>query len=387
MARRAHVLVAPDKFKGSLTAEQAARHLAAGLREGGAEPVRLPIADGGEGTVEALVAAGFTPRTAVVHGPLGDPVRAVFALRGDTAVIELAQASGLALVPDGRSAEPLRASTRGTGELLLRALDAGARHLVLAVGGSASTDGGAGLLAALGARLLTADGGELPDGGGALRELARIDLSGLDPRLRHTAVTVACDVDNPLLGPRGAAAVFGPQKGAGPQDVAELESGLRQLVTASAVELGSRAERAARAPGAGAAGGTGYAALLHLGADFRSGIGLILEHTGFAAELARSELVVTGEGSLDEQSLHGKGPVGVAEAARAAGVPVVAVCGRLALTAEALHAAGFDRVHSLAEWEPDPQRSMAHAGRLLETVGRRIAADLLRATRTPPPPA
>ncbi|MER7972783.1 glycerate kinase, partial [Streptomyces sp. NPDC096080] len=221
------MLVAADKFKGSLTAVQVAERVTAGLRRvvPGVEVTSLPVADGGDGTVDAAVAAGFARHEVRVAGPLGDEVTAAFALRGDTAVVEMAEASGLQRLPAGVLA-PLTASTYGAGELLRAALDAGARTIVFGVGGSATTDGGAGMLSALGARFLDADGGPVPPGGGGLAELASADLSGLDPRLASVELVLASDVDNPLTGPKGAPAVYGPQKGASPEDVRALDEAL-----------------------------------------------------------------------------------------------------------------------------------------------------------------
>ncbi|MGK5627659.1 glycerate kinase [Streptomyces sp. URMC 123] len=370
------VLIAADKFKGSLTAVRVAEHLTAGLRRAlpGLEVEALPVADGGDGTVDAAVAAGFERRTVRVAGPLGDPVDASYALRAGTAVVEMAEASGLQRLPAGTLA-PLTATTRGTGELLRAALDAGAHTIVLGVGGSATTDGGAGMLSALGARLLDGEGRPLGPGGGALRALGTADLSGLDARLGQTRIVLACDVDNPLTGPDGAAAVYGPQKGATERDVALLDAGLGHWATALEKALGPAAGEAARAPGAGAAGGVGYAALAALGAAFRPGIEVLLEVLGFAAALDRATLVITGEGSLDEQTLRGKAPAGVARAARARGVEVVAVCGRVALTREALRAAGFARVYALTSLEPDVRRCVAQAGPLLERLAEDIARE------------
>ncbi|MEW1697383.1 MULTISPECIES: glycerate kinase [unclassified Streptomyces] len=374
----AHVLVAADKFKGSLTAVQVAERVTAGLRRVVPELVveTLPVADGGDGTVAAAVAAGFERRELPVTGPLGEPVVAAFALRGTTAVVEMAEASGLQLLPAGAFA-PLTATTYGSGELLRAALDAGATTLVFGVGGSATTDGGAGMLAALGARLLDADGEPVGPGGAALAELASADLSGLDPRLATVELILASDVDNPLTGPKGAPAVYGPQKGATPDDVRTLDAALAHFATVLEKTVGPRAAEAALAPGAGGAGGIGYGALI-LGASFRPGIELMLDVLGFAPALERATLVITGEGSLDEQTLHGKAPAGVAAAARAAGKEVVAVCGRLALPPEALGAAGIRRAYPLAELEPDPATSMANAGPLLEDVAAAIARDFLR---------
>ncbi|AJE43225.1 glycerate kinase [Streptomyces nodosus] len=371
------VLIAADKFKGSLTALEVAERVTAGLRRvvPGLEVEALPVADGGDGTVAAAVAAGFVRHEARVTGPLGQEVTAAFALRGDTAVVEMAEASGLGRLPAGVLA-PLTASTHGSGELLRAALDAGARTIVFGVGGSATTDGGAGMLSALGARFLDAEGEPVPPGGGGLAGLARADLSGLDPRLASVDLVLASDVDNPLTGPKGAPAVYGPQKGASPDDVAALDAALVHYAEVLEEAVGSRAAEYAGAPGAGAAGGIGYGALL-LGARFRPGIEVMLDVLGFAPALERASLVITGEGSLDEQTLHGKAPAGVAAAARAAGKEVVAVCGRLALSAQELSGAGIRRAYPLTEEEPDVALCIAQAGPILERVAERIARDHL----------
>ncbi|MFJ6574462.1 glycerate kinase [Streptomyces sp. NPDC091368] len=373
----AHVLVAADKFKGSLTAVQVAERVTAGLRRVVPDLTveTLPVADGGDGTVAAAVAAGFERRDVRVTGPLGEPVTAAYALRGTTAVVEMAEASGLQLLPPGVFA-PLTATTYGSGELLRAALDAGATTIVFGVGGSATTDGGSGMLAALGARFLDASGEPVGPGGAPLADLATADLSGLDPRFSSVDLILASDVDNPLTGPKGAPAVYGPQKGAGPEDVRTLDAALAHFATVLEKAIGPRAAEAALAPGAGGAGGIGYGALI-LGASFRPGIELMLEVLGFAPALERATLVITGEGSLDEQTLHGKAPAGVAAAARAAGKEVVAVCGRLALPAEALGAAGIRRAYALAALEPDPAKSMANAGPLLEEAAANLARDFL----------
>ncbi|PWI41491.1 glycerate kinase [Streptomyces sp. ICBB 8177] len=372
------VLIAADKFKGSLTAVEVAEHVTTGLRRAlPALPVEsLPVADGGDGTVDAAVAVGFQRRATTVTGPLGEPVTAAWALREDVAVVEMAEASGLRHVtPDSRSA--LASSTYGTGELLRAALGAGARTVVLGVGGSASTDGGAGMLAALGAVFTGADGRPVGPGGGALAGLERADLTGLDPRIAGTAFVLASDVDNPLRGPKGAPAVYGPQKGASPDDVAALDAALGRYAQVLGAALGPQAAEAAEAPGAGAAGGIGYGALVGLDAVFRPGVEVLFELLGFAEALERADFVITGEGSLDAQTLHGKAPAGVAQAARARGVDVVAVCGRLALPPEALGGAGIRRAYALTELEPDPARCMAEAGALLERQAERLARDFL----------
>lgn len=378
MLETARVLVAADKFKGSLTAVQVAERVTAGLRRVVPDLAveTLPVADGGDGTVAAAVAAGFTRREARVTGPLGTPVTAAYAVRDGVAVVEMAEASGLQHLPEGVFA-PLTATTYGSGELLLAALDAGARTIVFGVGGSATTDGGAGMLAALGARFLDAAGEPVAPGGGPLATLATADLSGLDPRFASVDLVLASDVDNPLTGPKGAPAVYGPQKGATPEDVAALDAALGHFAEVLEASLGGRAAEAALAPGAGAAGGIGYGALVALGATFRPGIEVMLDVLGFAPALDRATLVITGEGSLDEQTLHGKAPAGVAAAARAAGVEVVAVCGRLALPPEALGRAGIRRAYALTDLEPDPARCMAEAGPLLERSAERLARDFL----------
>ncbi|MFD7088529.1 glycerate kinase [Streptomyces sp. NPDC059896] len=374
----ARVLIAADKFKGSLTAVQVAERVTAGLRRVVPEVAveTLPVADGGDGTVAAAVAAGFERREVRVTGPLGDELTAAFALRDGTAVVEMAEASGLQCLPDGVFA-PLTATTYGSGELLRAALDAGARVIVFGVGGSATTDGGAGMLSALGARFLDAAGQPVGPGGGGLRDLATADLSGLDERLARTEIVLASDVDNPLTGPKGAPAVYGPQKGASPEDVATLDAALAHYARVLEAAIGSRAADLALSPGAGAAGGIGYGALVGLGAGFRPGIEVMLDVLGFADALSRATLVITGEGSLDEQTLHGKAPAGVAAAARARHIEVIAVCGRLTLPPEALGRAGIRRAYVLSGLEPDPAVSMERAGPLLERLATEIARDFL----------
>lgn len=366
-----HIVIAPDKFKGSLTAREAAAALARGIGRvrPGLAVHQVPVADGGDGTVAAAVAAGFTPVSADVHGPTGEPVTATIAVRGDLAVVEAASAGGLVLLPGGRPA-PMTASTYGVGELLLAAADAGCRTVVLGVGGSASTDGGAGMVQALGGTVRDADGVALGPGGGALAGVATVDLGTLDPRVGGLDVILASDVDNPLLGPHGAAAVFGPQKGASPEQVRELDAGLRiwaEHVGPESVDV----------PGAGAAGGLGFAALAVLGATRRSGIDLLLDLIGFTDHLPGARLVITGEGSLDEQSLHGKAPMGVVEAASKAGVPAVAVAGRCLLDRATLAGAGIAAAYALTDLEPDPVRSIADAERLLTELATRVAEDWL----------
>lgn len=363
------VVVAPDKFKGTLSAAEAARAVAAGITKArpDAQVVELPVADGGDGTLEAALAAGFSRVPVRVTGPTGQPVDAAIGVRDDVAVVELALASGLTLLPGGRP-DPLGATSRGTGELIRAALDTGCAQVVLGVGGSACTDGGAGLVQALGARLLDASGAEISPGGGGLARLDTLDMSGLDARLGQVGFTLASDVVNVLLGEQGAAAVYGPQKGASPDDVALLDAALARwasLVDPDAADL----------PGAGAAGGVGYAALALLGARRRPGIDVVLDLVGLADHLAGADLVVTGEGSLDEQTLAGKAPAGVAAAAAEARVAVVAVCGQCRLDEPALRQAGFVATYALTEVEPDLDRCMADPAPLLRELARRVTED------------
>jgi glycerate kinase len=369
------VLLAPDKFKGSLTAGQAAEALRRGMLAAAADldVECLPVADGGDGTVAAAVAAGydFVPVTAT--GPTGTPVESGYARHGATAVVELADVSGLARLPGGRL-RPLTATSRGTGDLVAAALDVGATRVVLGIGGSACTDGGAGMLQALGARLLDADGQELPSGGAALGRLALVDLGRLHPRLADTEVVVACDVDNPLTGPQGAAAVYGPQKGASPVDITLLDAALGHLASRVAASTGRDLRDE---PGAGAAGGVGFAAVAVLGATLRPGIELVLDLLRFRERVRGADLVVVGEGSLDEQTLRGKAPAGVARLARDEGAQVVAVCGRRLLTDDQLRATGIHSAYALTDIEPDPRRCMAQANRLLEQLALRVVHDHL----------
>lgn len=371
MTAAGHVLIACDKFKGSLTQSQVAEALSAGLRSAAPDlDVRTAlVADGGEGTLAAAEAAGFTRHDLTVAGPTGQPNPTAFALHAGTAVVELADACGLQRLPGGVKA-PLEASSRGLGEAVRAALDAGAERVVLGVGGSASTDGGTGMLRALGARFLDSAGNEVPEGGGGLRRLAQVDLSGLDPRIPDTRFVVACDVSTPLLGEQGCVELFSAQKGADEGDQQVLEYGLGRLATILAMATGR--DDSGR-PGAGAAGGVGFGAVAVLGAQVRAGLDVVLEFSGALDDLSSAALVVTGEGSLDDQSLHGKVPVAVAARCRESGVPVVAVCGRSTLSDRQAEGAGFAAVYPLSTLEPDRERCMAAAGSLLTQVGAEVA--------------
>lgn len=380
------VLIAADKFKGTLTAAEVSAAVAAGLsRVGDLEIRTVPVADGGDGTVAAAIEAGFTKVGVTASGPTGEPVATTYARRGQTAVIEMADISGLVRLPAGRL-HPLHATSRGLGEVIAAAIDAGCRDIVVGIGGSASTDGGAGMVAALGARLTDAYGNELGGGGVGLSALAAVDLTGLRRHIEGVGFTFACDVDNPLTGPRGAAAVYGPQKGASQADVEMLDAALAHWAHIIAEQTG-RDER--DAAGAGAAGGVGYAALTLLDATLRPGIDLVLELVGFPdalADLGPGDLVITGEGSLDEQTLHGKAPVGVAAAARNRGIPVVAVCGRTTLTRERLERAGISAAYALVDVEPDVTRCMTDPVPILERLGEQIARQHLPSGWSTPTP-
>ncbi|QII86668.1 glycerate kinase [Bordetella hinzii] len=375
------IVIAPDSFKESLDAAAAARAIERGVKLAcpGAHTVLVPMADGGEGTVDAvLAAAGGQARQACVRDALGRPIQASWGwLDHATAVIEMASAAGLeGIAPAERDA--LAADTHGVGELILAALDSGARKLILGLGGSATTDGGTGMLRALGARFLDASGQALAPGGGALRELARIDLDGLDPRLAGLEVEVACDVDNPLCGPQGAAHVFGPQKGATPAQVEQLDAALSRLADVAHHALGQDHRHAA---GAGAAGGLGFAAHAFLRGRFRPGVALVAELGGLAQALQGATLAFTGEGRMDAQTLRGKTPAGVARLAREAGVPVVALAGSLGEGYEALHAAGITAAFSLVPGPHGLDQALAHADDYLAARARDIMQLWMAAAR------
>jgi glycerate kinase len=322
--------IAPDSFKGNMTAMQVATCIEKGLRKAlpTSRVVKVPMADGGDGTAKTIVdATGGRMVRRTVSGPLGKPVKASFGLSGDgqTAVIEMAEASGLALLrPSQRN--PMRTTTRGTGELIKHALKLGVSHLLVGIGGSATTDGGMGMACALGVRFLDARGREVADNGRGLARVASIDMAGLDQRLKNVRVEVACDVDNPLTGPRGAAQVYGPQKGATPEMVAQLDAGLANLAAVIQRDLG---KRVLKVPGSGAAGGLGAGLLAFLDGELRPGIDIVIDAVQLAKRLKGCDLVITGEGRMDGQTAFGKTPAGVARVAKEQGLPVIALCGCL----------------------------------------------------------
>lgn len=368
------VVIAPDSFKGSLPAKEVAAAIAAGVRKvwPDARIDCVPLADGGEGTVEALVeATGGRFVQARVTGPLGEPVEAVYGLLGDgeTAVIEMAAASGLPLVPPDRR-DPARATTRGTGELIRAALDRGCRRLIIGIGGSATNDGGAGMAQALGVSFRDRHGRELPPGGLALRELETIDLSGLDPRIRETEIVAACDVDNPLYGPRGASAVYGPQKGATPELVEALDQALRRYAEVLYRDLGIDVQAI---PGSGAAGGLGAGLVALLGAQLKPGIELVLEALDFRRRLEGADLVIAAEGGVDRQTAFGKAPSGVLKEAARQGIPVVVVGGSLSDDAVQLYDHGFAALVSCTPRPMPLEEAVARTPASLVQAGETIA--------------
>ena len=374
------IVIAPDSFKDSLSAEKVADAIAAGLADvmPHAQLVKCPMADGGEGTVEAIVAAGNGQlRRNHVQGPLGAPVEAHWGWLPDshTAIIEMAEASGLQLLkPEQRNA--CITSTFGTGELIKAALDAGARRVILAIGGSATNDAGAGALQALGLGLFDAQGNSLPRGGLALAHVARIELSGLDPRLAEVRFEIAADVNNPLCGEHGASAIFGPQKGASAEQVQLLDQALGHFADHCANVLPKDVRHE---PGSGAAGGLGFAAKAFFGAQFRAGVEVVAELVGLAEAVKGADLVITGEGRFDAQTLRGKTPFGVASIARAEGVPVVVLAGTLGEGYQALYEHGINAAFAIASGPMTLQDACARAAPLLTDRARDIARLLILA--------
>lgn len=366
------IIVAPGAFKNSLTAQEAAAAIARGLERSGlnADLTLAPVADGGNGTLDAMLAGGGQRFTLTVAGPLGAPVEADWGLLPDgrTAVIEMALASGMELLAP-EELDPLRAGTFGTGQLLAAALAAGATRVILGLGGSATVDGGAGCLQALGVKLLDARGEEVGPGGAELGRIAGIDAGGLHPGWNEATLLLASDVDNPALGEQGAAAVFGPQKGADAQQVAALEAQLTHFFTLIHEQTGRDLRRVS---GGGAAGAFAAGMMAFLDAELQPGIELVLAHSGFAEALAGADLVITGEGQMDEQTIHGKGPIGVARLARDHGVPTVALVGGLAVQDAALHAAGMQAALPIVTGPMSLERALADAAPLLERAALRL---------------
>lgn len=366
------ILIAPGAFKHSLSATATSEAIARGLRSSGldAELVLLPIADGGNGTLDAFLAQGGQRITQTVQDPLGRPVEAAFGLveDGNTAVIEMALASGLELL-NREEQNPLKATTYGTGQLMQAALDHGVERVIVGMGGSATVDGGAGCVQALGVRLLDASGADIPYGGGSLDQIADIDTSKLDPRWQAVDVIIASDVDNPTLGDKGAAAIFGPQKGASPEDVQVLEANLRHFFTVLRDQVGVDV---LNVTGGGAAGALSAGLMAFTGGHILSGIDLILDYTGFEAHLETANLVITGEGQMDSQTVHGKGPIGVARTAAEHGVPTVAIVGGLNTDDTTLHDAGLHAVLPIPTGPMSLEDAIRRADELVERTAQRL---------------
>ncbi|WP_223448718.1 glycerate kinase [Pseudomonas sp. BF-R-19] len=372
------IVIAPDSFKDSLSAQGVADAIALGLAQvwPDAQLIKCPMADGGEGTVESILAAREgQQRRSLVRGPLGATVEAAWGWlpQSHTAIIEMAEASGLQLVPVAQR-DACISSTFGTGQLIRAALDAGAQRVILAIGGSATNDGGAGAMQALGVKLLDAQGQTLSPGGLALAQLARVDLSEIDPRLAQVRFDIAADVNNPLCGPHGASAIFGPQKGASPVQVEQLDRALGHFADHCATVLNNDVRDE---PGSGAAGGLGFAAKAFLGAQFKAGVEVVAELVGLADAVAGADLVITGEGRFDAQTLRGKTPFGVARVAREHGVPVIVIAGTLGDGYQALYEHGVDAAFALASGPMTLDQACAEAPRLL----RERATDIARVWR------
>jgi len=384
------VVIAPDSFKGCLTAPEVCRAIEQGVRAvlPSAEMVLVPMADGGDGTARTLAeGTGGKLISETVVGPLGEPVAAEYGILGDgeTAVIEMAAASGLVLVPPERR-NPLHTTTFGTGELIWQALERGCRKLIVGIGGSATTDGGLGMAGALGVRFLDAKGGGVPLTGAGLSVLDRIDMTGLDSRVREASIRVACDVDNPLYGERGAAAVYGPQKGAKPEMVAQLDEGLRRLAAIIARDVGVEV---VGLPGAGAAGGLGAGLVAFCGATLEPGVETVMDAVGLRAKLAGADVVLVAEGRLDAQTAYGKTPVGVARLAQEAGAPVLALGGSVSPEARALHDRGIASLRPVVnqpmslEEAMAPERASGLVAFAAEEVLRAFLAGRARASQRP----
>jgi glycerate kinase len=372
------IIIAPDSFKDSLSAAGVAQAIVEGLAQvwPDAQMIQCPMADGGEGTVDAVLAACHGElRRQTVHGPLGAPVDARWGWLADshTAIIEMAEASGLQLLPpDQRDA--CRTTTFGTGELIRAALETGARRIILAIGGSATNDGGAGAMQALGVQMFDADDQPLPPGGLALAQLARISLDSLDPRVAEVRFEIAADVNNPLCGPHGASAIFGPQKGANPQQVQQLDAALGHFADHCARVLPTDVRDE---PGSGAAGGLGFAAKAFLGAQFRAGVEVVADLVSLDAAVRGADLVITGEGRFDAQTLRGKTPFGVARIARQHGVPVIVIAGTLGEGYQQMYSHGVDAAFALPSGPISLEQACSEAPRLL----RERAADIARVWR------
>lgn len=369
------ILIAPDKFKGSMTAIEAANSIALGIKKvnPGAKLVKLPLSDGGEGLVDVMVnAAGGTVIETMVTGPLGNPVKAKWGLIEDKmkAVIEMSAASGLNLVSESKR-NPSITSTYGTGELIKAAMDHGCNEIIVGIGGSATNDGGAGMARALGVKFNDFNKEPLAEGGSELIKLESLDLKEIDPRLERTKILVASDVDNPLIGPRGASIVYGPQKGASAEMAKNLDRALENYASVIKREIGINVDQL---PGAGAAGGLGAGLIAFLGAELQPGIELVLDALNFDRHLEGCFLLVTGEGRLDGQSLHGKSPIGAARRAKKRNVPVLALAGSISGSRESFHREGITACFAIADGPLSLEESVARGPELLS----KKAAEVMR---------
>ncbi|MFE8702755.1 glycerate kinase [Cytobacillus sp. FJAT-54145] len=369
------IVIAPDSFKESLTSRQVADSIENGFRKIFPEAtfMKIPMADGGEGTVDSLVhATGGKIVNKTVTGPLGNPVDAFFGLLGnrETAVIEMASASGLHLVPFEKR-NPLITTSVGTGELMVAALDYGVTHIIIGIGGSATNDGGAGMAKALGIKLLNKDGREIGNGGGSLKDLYEIDLTGMDQRLKHVKIEVACDVDNPLTGEKGASVIFGPQKGATAEMISELDYNLSHYASIIQKKLGKDVNGI---PGAGAAGGLGAGLMAFLNAELKSGIDIVLKATQFKEVVRGATLVITGEGKIDHQTIYGKTPIGVARVSKSHGVPVIAIAGNVTNDSDIVYEYGIDALFSIVPGITTKEDAFLNASRYIERLSRDIAS-------------
>lgn len=368
------IVIAPDSFKESMTAMEVANSIEAGFKRvfPNEEYRKVPMADGGEGTVQSLIDAtnGKIIETSVT-GPLGKPVSAFYGISGDgkTAVIELAAASGLHLVPE-EERNPLRTTTKGTGELILAALQQNVEHIILGIGGSATNDGGAGMAQALGARLLDRNEEEIGQGGGALKDLDKIDIRTIDPRINQVKIEVACDVDNPLIGKEGASVVFGPQKGATPDMITVLDKNLTHYASVIERDLG---RKIADLPGAGAAGGIGAGLAAFLQAELKSGIDIVIEAVKLEEYMKEASFVITGEGKVDSQTVHGKTPIGVAKIAKKHNIPVIAVAGLIGADSEVVYEHGIDALFSIVPGAVSLKDAFRNAQKYTETQAENIA--------------
>lgn len=373
------VVLAPDSFKGSASSLEISEWLANGISSEipECEIIKVPIGDGGEGSLDSVLTAGFVVHTFTVTGPVKNKVEARIGIKDDIALVELAEASGLSKLPMQKRS-PLNSTSFGTGELILRALDLGAKKIILAIGGSACTDAGAGALQALGAHLRDSAGNEIGFGGGALAACVKIDASGLDTRLRKTEFILASDVDNPLLGQMGTATVYAPQKGASPDEVELLEKSIANFSRVAGTEH-------INTPGSGAAGGFGFMAYTFLGASHRSGIDTFIELTEFESQCVGADLVITGEGMYDSQSLSGKTPIGIYSVASRHNIPVALVCGQAKLNGSAGNAPRFTRIYTLNSLEPDLEKCIENPRPIVEKIGRSIAQELIAEKREPSP--